>query len=415
MKTAEKYVPKYAKAPSKGGQKSRDAFYIFLCYLAGLVTGFEFGGYQYIFLDVRMEFGFSNTMMATVNVIQTAVSLGLSLVLSGFLDRLNKRRLLYTGAGIYAIGTALMLSAGGAVWFFAFKLLQAIGSGMLQAGIFPAMALIAPEQSTKHTNMEQVFSGAGSVLAPTILSFLLGSQLKLHWKTHYIIVLAGAVLLAVGFFFSRPSVTRYQQEQAGEKKSAPLRSALFTLPFLLVLFSSALYMNMETGLTNYAREFFETSGAGAQAGLSISLIWGSMVISRFLSSHWQQSKGLLIVGSFCGAGLSIALMILFPRPELIPVWAVLLGFFAGPGWPTALGIGLETYPQCAGMLSSANMMFTNIGGMVGAFVVGAASDHLGMQMAIWATVLFAAVGAVVSGFAAATAKKRMRRSQEAQA
>lgn len=414
MKKTEKYVPKYAKEPEKSGQRGRDAFYIFLCYLTGLVTGFEFGGYQYIFLDVRMEFGFSNTMMATVNVIQTVVSLCVSLVLSGLLDRLNKRKLLYTAAALYSAGTALMLAAGDAFWFFGFKLLQSVASGMLQAGIFPAMTLIAPEKSAKHTSMEQVFCGGGSVLAPVILSFLLGSQLKLHWKTHYLIVLAGGVLLALGFFFSRPSVTRYQQEQAGEKKSAPLRSALFTLPFLLMLFSSALYMNMETGLMNYAREFFEVSGAGAQAGLCISLIWGAMVVSRFLASHIKR-KGLLVVGSFCGAGICIALMILLPRPQLLPIWAVMMGFFAGPAWPTILGIGLETYPQYAGMLSSANMMFTSIGSMVGAFVVGAASDQLGMQMAIWATALFAAVGAVVSGFAAATAKKRVRRSQEAQA
>ena len=103
------------------------------------------------------------------------------------------------------------------------------------------------------------------------------------------------------------------------------------------------------------------------------------------------------------------------QPQLLPVWAVLLGFFAGPGWPTILGIGLETYPQYAGMLSSANMMFTNIGSMVGAFAVGAASDQLGMQTAMWAAVLFAAAGAVVGGGAAAAAKKRMCRSQEAQA
>ena len=89
MKKAEKYVPRYAKARAEGGQRGRDAFYIFLCYFTGLVTGFEFGGYQYIFLDIRMEFGFSNTMMATVNVVQTVVSLCVSLVLSALLDRLK--------------------------------------------------------------------------------------------------------------------------------------------------------------------------------------------------------------------------------------------------------------------------------------------------------------------------------------
>ena len=139
MRKAEKYIPKYAKAPAVSGQRGRDAFYIFLCYFTGLVTGFEFGGYQYIFLDVRMEFGFSNTMMATVNVVQTVVSLCVSLVLSALLDRLNKRKLLYTGAALYSVGTALMLAAGDAFWFFGFKLLQGVAGGMLQAGIFPAM------------------------------------------------------------------------------------------------------------------------------------------------------------------------------------------------------------------------------------------------------------------------------------
>ena len=63
------------------------------------------------------------------------------------------------------------------------------------------------------------------------------------------------------------------------------------------------------------------------------------------------------------------------------------------------------------MLSSANMMFTSIGSMVGAFVVGAASDQLGMQAAMWAAVLFAAVGMAVGGCAAASAARRRSKTQ----
>lgn len=409
---AREYVPQHAHRSPALIRARRDRFYLALCYLAGLMTGFEFGGYQYIFLNIRMEFGFSNTMMATVNALQTIISLCSSLILSGFLDRVNKRRLLCLGAGIYAAGTVGMLLSASAFWFFAFRIFAALGSGMLLAGVFPAMALIAPEKSTKYTNMEQVFSGTGSVLSPLLLSFLLGEQLNLPWKVHYVIVLALALLLLFGLLLSRPSVTSYQREdgQSGGKAFS-LRQTLFTLPFLLVLFSSAIYMNMETGIMNYAREFFEVSGAGGQAGIAISLIWASMVVSRYFTSHLKRGKGILVISCFCVAGLAVALMICVPRPELMIVWAILFGLAAGPGWPTILGIGLEAYPQCAGLLSSINMMFTNLGSMLGGFAVGAASDAIGMRMAVWAVVAFAALGAAASGWASAAAKRRERRQR----
>ena len=74
---AREYVPQHAHRSPALIRARRDRFYLAFCYLAGLMTGFEFGGYQYIFLNIRMEFGFSNTMMATVNALQTIISLSL--------------------------------------------------------------------------------------------------------------------------------------------------------------------------------------------------------------------------------------------------------------------------------------------------------------------------------------------------
>lgn len=407
------YVPKHALQSSELVRVRRDNFYIWLCYFSALMLGFEFGGYQYIFLNVRLEFGFSNTMMATVNAIQTAVSLAAALVLSMLVDRVDKKKLLCFGAGIYTLGTALMLAAGNAFLFFSTKILSGLGSGMIQAAVFPAMTLICPEKSAKYTGMQQVFMSSGSVLAPLLLSYLLGSQLNLHWRVHYIIILVMSCLVFLGLLCSRPSVTRYVAVEQEGAVAVPARKVLFTLPFLLVLFASALYMNMETGFMNYAREFYEVSGVGGQAGIAISLIWGSMVVSRFITSRLGRGRGVLLVCSFSLAGVALALMILLPIPGLVLVWAVLFGLAAGPGWPTILGIGLEAFPERAGLLSSVNMMFTNVGSMLGAYAVGAASDLLGMQTAIWAAVAFAVVGAVVGGAAHGTARRKQEAEQAA--
>ena len=159
---------------------------------------------------------------------------------------------------------------------------------------------------------------------------------------------------------------------------------------------------------NYIREFFEVSGAGGHAGVAISLIWASMVVSRFLTSRLKRGRGILIVSSFGLAGIAVALMILLPHSGLMLAFAVLFGLAAGPGWPTILGIGLEAFPERAGLLSSVNMMFTNVGSMLGAFIVGAASDALGMRAAIWAVVGFAAAGAMAGGLAFAAAQKQHR-------
>lgn len=408
-----RYIPKHSLQSTDLARARRDSFYILLCYFSALMLGFEFGGYQYIFLNVRLEFGFSNTMMATVNAIQTVVSLAVALVLSVLVDRVDKKKLLCFGAGVYLLGTALMLAAGDALLFFSTKIFSGLGSGMIQAAVFPAMTLICPEKSAKYTGMQQVFMSSGSVLAPALLSYLLGSQLHLHWRVHYIIILAMACLVFLGLLCSRPSVTRYVAVEQEGAVAVPARKVLFTLPFLLVMFASALYMNMETGFMNYAREFYEVSGVGGQAGLAISLVWGSMVVSRFVTSRLGRGRGVLLVCSFSLAGAALALMILLPIPGLVLVWAVLFGLAAGPGWPTILGIGLEAFPERAGLLSSVNMMFTNVGGMVGAYVVGAASDMLDMRTAIWAAVAFAAMGAIVGGAAHAAARRRSQRKQEA--
>ena len=183
---------------------------------------------------------------------------------------------------------------------------------MIQAAVFPAMTLICPEKSAKYTGMQQVFMSSGSVLAPLLLSYLLGSQLNLHWRVHYIIILVMSCLVFLGLLCSRPSVTRYVAVEQEGAVAVPARKVLFTLPFLLVLFASALYMNMETGFMNYAREFYEVSGVGGQAGIAISLIWGSMVVSRFITSRLGRGRGVLLVCSFSLAGVALALMILLP-------------------------------------------------------------------------------------------------------
>ncbi len=65
---------------------------------------------------MRDEFALSNAGMAVLGSVQSVVGLLMSFVFSRFIDRLDKRKLIFVGGGVYILGCLLNgFSAGPAM------------------------------------------------------------------------------------------------------------------------------------------------------------------------------------------------------------------------------------------------------------------------------------------------------------
>ncbi len=87
----------------------------------------------------------------------------------------------------------------------------------------------------------------------------------------------------------------------------------------------------------------------------------------------------MVCVSFVLAGLAMLLMALLRIPVVSLVWCAIFGLFAGPGWPTILSIGMDTFPGQSGKAYSLICIGSGLGAMLGNLVVGKMVDVAGIR------------------------------------
>ncbi|MBS6510856.1 MAG: MFS transporter, partial [Clostridiales bacterium] len=330
--------------------KKSNKLFVALGYLISLVTGMQTAGYQYIIISMRDEFALSNAGMAVLGSVQSVVGLLMSFVFSRFIDKVDKRKLLFTGGGIYILGCLCNGFSSGAGMTIAALVIAGIGGNVLSTALYPALCSTDPQNSSKYTNMLQVFYGAGAMIAPMALSVFMGSG-GMNWRGHYLIISASMLLMLALSALVRPETSmRLEREvQVAQQAERPNFAKIYrTAAFWLLSLSIGLYMCMETGLMNYARQYFEAIDDPKSAGLAISVSWGLMLPTRFIASKMKRHKGKMVCISFLFAGLAMLLMAVLRIPVVSLIWCAIFGLFAGPGWPTILSIGMDTFPRESG-------------------------------------------------------------------
>ena len=296
--------------------KKSNKLFVALGYLISLVMGMQTAGYQYIIISMRDEFALSNAGMAVLGSVQSVVGLLMSFVFSRFIDKVDKRKLMFIGGAIYILGCLCNGFSSGAGMTIAALVIAGVGGNVLSTALYPALTSTDPQNSSMYTNMLQVFYGGGAMIAPMALSVFMGSG-GMNWRGHYLIISASMLLMLALSSLVRPetSMRLERMVQVSQQAERPNFAKIYqTAAFWLLSLSIGFYMCMETGLMNYARHYFEAMDDPKSAGLAISVAWGLMLPTRFIASKMKRHKGKMVCLSFLFAGLAMLLMAVLRIP-----------------------------------------------------------------------------------------------------
>jgi fucose permease len=304
------------------------------------------------------------------------------------------------GALIHRYGVRLIVAIGGAGYvlvalytatrpaFVAFVLLQ-VGAGYA-VGLLESVLnvyLMELPNATTLLNRLHGFFGVGALLGPPLATWIVDAS---AWPTVWLVLAGIAAPLTAGFLAAFP---RMRDSLTGVQEGHGLLwPALRARGVLLGAALLAVYVGLELGLGNWAFSYLvQGRGQGELlAGYTVSGFWLGLTAGRFLISPILTRLGMTavgvmytsLVGVVCAAGLV----------WLLPAGLVLVGFFLGPVFPTAMAVA----PQ----LTTARLVPTAIGVMNAGSVIGGSAlpwlaGAIAQRAGVWTLLPFSLALAVL--------------------
>jgi fucose permease len=284
------------------------------------------------------------------------------------IHRFGTRITAATGCGMYVLAAVY---AGTRPAFAAFVVLQIASGYALGAleSVLNAYLSDLPDATTLLNRLHGFF-GVGALLGPPLAAWIVATA---SWPTVMLLLGAVAVPLTAGFLIVYP---RTGSDPAAAKPESPrpgglARPALRHWGVVLGAALLTVYVGLEVGVGDWAFGYLvEARGqTDLLAGYAVSGYWFGLTAGRFLLSPIVTRLGLTATGlmNTCLVGVTLitALTWLLPGKAAATAGLVLLGFFLGPIFPTAMAL--------APRLTPARLVPTSIGIMNAGSVVGGSS------------------------------------------
>ena len=377
-------------------KKNKLPFYILITYLLDLYIGYNYASLQFTLLEMKTEFEISSTLMATISSVQLITGLLMTFVFSGILDHLDIKKTMLVGFVIAISGALIAGFSNGPMMTLTSNIVSSIGSNIMMATPYPILMLLDPTHVTKHVNRQQGLLSMGSVIAPLVMALLM-NVLGFSWRIGYFIS-AGILTILFIMVLSTKSPGKSDdipKEEETEEQRRNRKRIIWTPAFICMGLILALYMFMESGVLNYAKDYFAVYLDDAfGAAFCISVIRAGMTISRLTAEKITKNRVVLTWLSLLGASLSMVLISLVMVPKVSLVWFFIFGVLGGPCWPLAMSMGLSLDEKSSGKLSSVLMLYNNIGNNIGNIANGFFVDHIGIQRGYLIDAVYGLVGLV---------------------
>ena len=322
--------------------------------------------------------------------------------------RIGYQRALVVGLCIMALGTLGMVLASHQVSYaITLTALFVIASGitLLQVAANPYVAVVGPpETAPARLNLVQAFNSLGTTLAPLFGGYLIlgrsasgnlaaGTTLTAAERLAdaqsvqlpYLIVAAILVVLAMVIArFPLPAMGGGAGDSAkrvakAERAGLSLwrhRNLVFGVPAIFI------YLIAEIGVSNLFINFVSQPEIGdlthTQASHYLFLLWGGMMIGRFLGSYLMQVRSAeTILAGAALAAFTVMLVATFATGSLA-MWALIsVGLFHAVMFPTIFTLGIRGLGPLTE--EGAGLLIMAIAGGSLVVVQGWAADRFGLQ------------------------------------
>ncbi|MBF9131581.1 MFS transporter [Plantactinospora sp. S1510] len=374
---------------SSTGARRRPA--VLVAYAAFILVGLSTGVAGVLLPAQILDYGVDK---ATVGITFFTFSAGFLLAgitAGGLMHRLGTRTALVVGGGAFVAAALYTAVRPPFLAFVAVQVLAGYGIGVLES-VLNAYLSELPGATTL-LNRLHAFFGVGALLGPALAAWMLRA---LPWTAVWLVLALASLPLVAGFLLSYPARALPDDgrdargpdpgvgtgDGSGSGTAEPttrgsstaggglLGTAVRQPAVLLAAVFLAVYVGLEISVGNWGFSLL-VDGYGQQAvlaGYTVSGYWLGLTAGRFLISPIAVRIGLTPAGMttacLTGVTASAVLTWLSPAPVLASAGLVLLGFFLGPIFPTAMAM--------VPLLTSARLVPTAIGVLNGVSVVGGA-------------------------------------------
>jgi fucose permease len=289
-------------------------------------------------------------------------------------------------------GVSLALGVGGFTSFSTPLLLGlsmfvlGYGLGALELGCNAIIVELHPNDKGRYLNLMSVMHGMGSMAAPFFAGLLLAAGTS--WRTVY-----RWDFLLIGILLAYVALNRYPAIKSGASDKidfAHIGRTAFTPRMAWLYVAIVAYVAAEIGIASWLVEYLQKiRGQSVEASTqSLSLYFGLMMVGRFVGSFVIERLGYLksILVAMLGASACIALGLSGPAFALS-----LTGFFLSIVFPTITAAASDGLAENTNTILGLLFTFAGFGGMLGPWLVGFASDYLGIDRGFWFNLGFALV------------------------
>jgi FHS family L-fucose permease-like MFS transporter len=328
-----------------------------------------------------------------------------SLPSAWLIERVGYQRAMVVGLVVMAAGALAMIPAARIPSYdvvLAALFVIASGITLLQVAANPYVAVVGPpETASSRLNLVQAFNSLGTTLAPLFGGYLIlhrsasgraveGAQLLTtaerladarSVQLPYFIVAVVLVLLAVVIArFPLPAMGAATRRTAkAERKNQSLwkhRNLVFGVPAMFV------YLIAEIGVSNLFINFVSQPTIGnlshEQASHYLFLLWGGMMVGRFLGSLAMRTVPAEQVLAVAAIGAGVVILVASLATGHVAMWALIaVGLFHSIMFPTIFTLGIRGLGPLTEEGSGLLIMAIAGGSLV--VVQGALADRFGLQ------------------------------------
>ncbi|QJU57738.1 sugar MFS transporter [Sphingomonas sp. AP4-R1] len=361
---------------------------------------------------LRSVFDLSYTQTTLIESVWFIAYFFASIPSAKLIERIGYQKSLVAGLGIMAVGAlGMILAASIPSYGVTLVMLFVIASGitLLQVAANPYVAVIgAPETASSRLNLVQAMNSAGTMLAPAFGAYLIlgrsvsgtakeGAALTQAQRladAHSVVLpylLVAVVLLILAVVIARfplPAIGQGATSRVDKeaRKSLSLwkhRALVLGIPTMVA------YLLAEIGVANLFVNFVSQPQIAdlthEQAGKYLTLLWGGMMVGRFVGSAVMQKFRAEDVLAVFAAGALIVMLIVLASSGHVAMWALIsVGLFHSIMFPTIFTLAIRGLGPLTE--EGSGLMIMAIAGGALVFVQGLLADHFGLQASFGLTV-----------------------------
>ncbi len=334
---------------------------------------------------------------ATIGITFFTFSAGFMLagaVAGELLHRVGTRYALVLGGAACVVGGLATAARPPFVLLVVIQVVIGFGIGIVESVLNVFLSEL-PEATTL-LNRLHAFFGVGALIGPLMATWTLR---YFAWTAVWLILSIAWVALVIGFLLVypvRPAVP------ASDPSEPPRRgmfgSAVRDPAVVLAAGFLAVYVGLELSVGNWGFSYLvsDRSQGDLLAGYIVGGYWFGLTLGRFVISPFATRRGLTAarMTELCLLGVIAGALFIWVAPLVVAagVGFVLLGFFLGPIFPTAIAVvpsltEARLVPTAIGLINGVSV----VGGAVFPWLAGAISEGVG----VWTLLPYALVLALL--------------------